>query len=130
MGLDINVPDEMPQWEAYMLDQVVKHRLTPKTFEARRGDVFIWNSYLLHGGCPIEAPGKTRQSIVSHYYSEEDARALGMRLVPEHGGYWIHRGYQAVEGFGTPPAPELPISAAVSTKMHSLAYRVRRKLAV
>jgi phytanoyl-CoA hydroxylase len=128
-GSNHNVPDEMPEWDAYMQDQVAKHQLAAKTFEARRGDVFIWNSYLLHGGCPIETPGKTRQSIVFHYYSEEDARAMRMRLVPEHGGYWIHRGHQSVEGFGTPPAPELPLSAAISTRMHSLAYRMRRKMA-
>jgi hypothetical protein len=73
----------MPKWEAYMQEQVAKLQLAAQTFEARRGDVFIWNSYLLHGGCPIARPGKTRQSIVFHYYSEEDARALRMRLVPE-----------------------------------------------
>jgi phytanoyl-CoA hydroxylase len=128
-GSNHYVPEEMTKWHAYMDEQVAKHRLTALTFEAKRGDVFIWDAHLLHGGSPIETPGKTRQSIVFHYFSEEDSRALRQRLVPEHGAYWVHRQHQPVPGVGESPAPALPASAAFATKLRDLRFRLKRKIA-
>jgi phytanoyl-CoA hydroxylase len=90
------VPEEMSQWSSYMEREVTKRGLEASTFPAKRGDVFIWSAYLLHGGSPILAPERTRKSIVFHSYSEEDSRAQGFNLVGSDGGYWFKRPHQTV----------------------------------
>lgn len=92
------IESEMPAWHRYMAGEVERLGLQPRQFAARRGDVFIWSADLLHGGSPILDPMRTRRSAVFHYFSEADCRALGARLVPQHGGYWIRRGQQPVPG--------------------------------
>ncbi|RYF79031.1 MAG: hypothetical protein EOO29_18405, partial [Comamonadaceae bacterium] len=98
-GTHHSVPEEMLQWKRYMQEQVAQHGLAPRTFAAKRGDVFIWSAYLLHGGSPINSPERTRKSIVFHYFSEKDSDALGLRLMRDpSGGYWQHRPHLAVPG--------------------------------
>ena len=104
-GKHTAIHEEMDQWHAYIRDQVQRMGLTPEVFPARRGDVFIWSAYLLHGGSPIVDPALTRKSIVFHYLSEEDCRNLNFRLIPCHGGYWMHRRHPAVPGLGESDAP-------------------------
>lgn len=41
-----------------------------KFFLAEKGDVLLWHANLLHGGSPIKTPGKTRKSMVAHYFCE------------------------------------------------------------
>ena len=36
-------------------------------FLAKRGDVLLWHSALMHGGAPPAAPERTRKSLVIHY---------------------------------------------------------------
>jgi phytanoyl-CoA hydroxylase len=105
------VPDEMPAWRAYMDAEVARRGLTPETFAAQRGDVFIWSAYLLHGGSPIRDPARTRKSVVFHYYSQEDCIAQRCTIVPYQGGFWMHRPHQAVPGLGESQAPPLPPDA-------------------
>lgn len=105
------VDPEMPLWHEYMDRQVAERGLEPSVFPARKGDVFIWSAYLLHGGSPIVDPTRTRSSIVFHYYSEEDCVANGCTLVPLAGGYWMHRPHQPVPGLGAPEAPPMPPDA-------------------
>jgi ectoine hydroxylase-related dioxygenase (phytanoyl-CoA dioxygenase family) len=107
-GKNTAIAEEMDQWRAYMREHVEAMGLTPEVFPARRGDVFVWSAYLLHGGSPIVDPTLTRKSIVFHYLSEEDCRALNFRLVPSHGGYWMHRRHPAVPGLGESDFPPLP----------------------
>ena len=92
------LPDELGAWQTWMRAQVQQHGLQSELFEARKGDVFIWNAQLLHGGSPIAEPGRTRRSIVFHYFSESDCRTMGHRLVPESGGFWIRRSHQPIPG--------------------------------
>ncbi len=101
----------MTQWDAYMKDECAKRGLQPEVFPARKGDVFIWSAYLLHGGSPIADPGRTRRSVVFHYYSEEDCIAQGVTMVPEAGGFWMHRTHQQVPGAAPAEAPPLPPNA-------------------
>jgi phytanoyl-CoA hydroxylase len=108
------VQEEMPQWHAYMERECAQRGLQPATFAARKGDVFIWSAYLLHGGSPIADPAKTRKSVVFHYYSEEDSVAQGVTLVPEAGAYWMHRSHQPVPGAGPSDAPPLPANARIA----------------
>ena len=37
---------------------------------AKAGDLLIWNAHFVHGGSPIEEKGKSRKSIVSHYFGD------------------------------------------------------------
>jgi len=50
-------------------EQMAAHRLEPKMFTAKRGQVFIWHSALLHGGGKVEDERLTRKSYVVHYSS-------------------------------------------------------------
>jgi hypothetical protein len=89
-------------------------------FQARKGDVFIWNAQLLHGGSAIAQPGRTRRSVVFHYFSESDCRAMGHRLVPESGGFWIRRSQQPIPG---------SFDARMRHRAGNVARRVRGMLA-
>lgn len=103
------VDEEMDDWNRHMQGHVQEMGLKPEVFAARRGDVFIWSAYLLHGGSPINDPSRTRTSIVFHYFSEEDSRALNSTLVPYHEGFWQHRRHQPVPDLGESDAPPLPV---------------------
>jgi ectoine hydroxylase-related dioxygenase (phytanoyl-CoA dioxygenase family) len=107
-GRHSSIPEEMDAWSAYMQAHVQRMGLEPEIFPARRGDVFIWSAYLLHGGSHIVDPKLTRKSVVFHYLSESDCRALNLTLIPCHGGYWMHRRHPAVPGVGESDAPPLP----------------------
>lgn len=89
---------QMDEWEAHYREHVRRMGLEPRTFAARRGDVFIWHADLLHGGSKVTDPERTRDSIVSHYYALADAQAQRMTLRPLNSGYWWEREPQAVPG--------------------------------
>ncbi len=108
------VQEEMGQWADYMQRECAARGLQPETFAARKGDVFIWSAYLLHGGSPIADASKTRKSVVFHYYSEEDCIAQDVTLVPESGAYWMHRRHQDVPGLGLSDAPPIPLNARIA----------------
>jgi phytanoyl-CoA hydroxylase len=110
-GTNRFIPEEMGLWRAYMDEQVKKLGLEPEVFPARRGDVFVWSAYLLHGGSPIADPNLTRKSIVFHYFSEGDCRGVNFTLVPYAGGFWLHRRHPAIPGQGESEAPPLPAPA-------------------
>ena len=59
------IQDEMPLWDRHMRAQVEALKLQPEVFLARKGDVFVWSAYLLHGGSDIRDPARTRKSVVS-----------------------------------------------------------------
>lgn len=109
------VPAEMDAWSKRMQAQTGERSLAPEVFQARKGDVLIWNAHLLHGGSTITTPGQTRRSIVFHYFSETDCRANGMRLVSESGGFWVRRTHQ-------------PIPGSLKAYLRGKASHVRRKL--
>ena len=41
--------------------------LSIQRFLPRKGDVLIWSAALMHGGSPVDNPGQTRKSLVTHY---------------------------------------------------------------
>ncbi len=90
------VPAELAQWSDYYDRKVKERELKRVVFDAKKGDVFIWHSDLLHGGAPVRNPSLTRKSLVFHYYSESDCRELGYELVEKSGAYWIKRDRQRV----------------------------------
>ena len=109
------VPGELSAWGAWMRSQVQQRGLGSELFQAGTGDVFIWHAQLLHGGSPIVERGRTRRSIVFHYFSETDCRAMGHRLVPESGGFWIRRSPQ-------------PIPGSLNARMRQRAGRAARRM--
>lgn len=90
------IRSEMPVWFDYIQRELKARGIEEKVFLAKKGDVFIWHSDLVHSGSPIRDLHRTRTSMVCHYYVESDARAMGCDLVPQHGGYWMRRLAQPV----------------------------------
>jgi phytanoyl-CoA hydroxylase len=83
--------DEIFDWFDYIDVQIRLRGLRKKTFLARKGDVFIWHSDLVHGGSPVADSKRTRCSLVSHYFGKADCADLGMDLVSAGQGYWMRR---------------------------------------
>jgi phytanoyl-CoA hydroxylase len=48
-------------------DQLQKSGLPTRHFLAKRGEVLLWHSALMHGGAPPSSPERTRKSLVVHY---------------------------------------------------------------
>ncbi len=88
---------ELPAFENYINKEIEQRGLTAETFLAKKGDVFIWHSQLFHGGRPIKDKSKTRKSLVTHYFTNEDFPKLNPPKVCEHGGY-MNRKPQKVPG--------------------------------
>lgn len=109
------VPKEMGDWGSYMQARLRDRQLCCELFQANKGDVFIWNAQLLHGGSPITERERTRRSIVFHYFSESDCRAMGSRLMPANGGFRIKR-------------PPQPIPGSINAWMRNRAGRTGRHL--
>jgi ectoine hydroxylase-related dioxygenase (phytanoyl-CoA dioxygenase family) len=85
------IRSEMPAWLDHIGREMRARGIEEKVFLARKGDVFIWHSDLVHAGSPIRDLRRTRRSMVCHYYGEADARAEGNDLVAHHQGYWLRR---------------------------------------
>jgi ectoine hydroxylase len=45
--------------------------LERKIFIAKKGDVFIWHTNLIHGGMPVKNTALTRKSMVIHNYAKD-----------------------------------------------------------
>lgn len=121
--------DEMPHWADYMADAVEQRGLEEQTFLAKQGDLFIWHAHLLHGGSEIATPGRTRNSLVSHFWTATDAKALDLDIKPLAKGYWYDRPPQPVPA----PAPAAEAGAdsaaaapAAAEPRRSLWERLRR----
>jgi phytanoyl-CoA hydroxylase len=89
-------PDEEADWFDYIDVQIRLRGLKERRFIARKGDVLVWHSGLVHGGCPVRDPGRTRGSMVCHYYGESDCRERDLDLVSMSGAYWMRRLAQPV----------------------------------
>ncbi len=59
------------KYEAKIEELVESKNLTPQTFLAKKGDIFIWHANLVHGGSPVLDKNKTRKSMVVHYFAED-----------------------------------------------------------
>ncbi|WPP52893.1 phytanoyl-CoA dioxygenase family protein [Catalinimonas niigatensis] len=57
------------------IEKLIKqNNLQLKYFHASKGDVLIWHANMLHGGSKINDPGRTRHSMVMHYYGKDVIR--------------------------------------------------------
>lgn len=89
------IVEEMPDFREYIEVEIRKRNLEPKSFRAKKGDVFIWHAQLFHGGSPINDPNQTRRSLVTHYFTEEDFPSHRPTKINEFGSY-MDRGAQSV----------------------------------
>jgi phytanoyl-CoA hydroxylase len=80
---------EVEQFSDYMAGEVEKRGLEEQRFLARKGDLFIWHALLLHGGSEICNPGLTRNSLVTHFFTQTDCEQLPTDLRPLPGGWWM-----------------------------------------
>ena len=95
---------EMPRWCDYMAEEVDRRGLQEERFLARKGDLFIWSALLLHGGSEIVDPALTRQSLVTHYWTQTDCEAKSWDLRPGPTGWWIFKPPLEVPGDPSPVA--------------------------
>lgn len=84
------VPAEMPQCTAYLQREIAARGLAEVEFRGKSGDVFIWHAQLLHGGRAIRDMGKTRSSLVVHYWRACDVPSSKVRVDPAAGSYLGH----------------------------------------
>lgn len=82
---------ELPAWAAAMQHELDTRALQPVHVLAGAGDLVVWHADLMHGAAPITDPTLTRKSLVAHYFSVEDARARGYRLVRHGSAFWWKR---------------------------------------
>ncbi len=81
-------------WETHMKSACERMGLKPRTFAAKKGDVFLWHSAMVHGGSLVVDKQRTRKSLVSHYSDikayPEDWRNKGKtpRQVEMNGGVY------------------------------------------
>ncbi|MBU1347605.1 MAG: phytanoyl-CoA dioxygenase family protein [Alphaproteobacteria bacterium] len=82
--------DEFDQCRAYLDTEISKRGLKPVRFSGEAGDVFIWHGQLIHGGSKIEDFGRTRNSLVVHYWRAEDVEARAVRRDSAGRAYLAH----------------------------------------
>jgi ectoine hydroxylase-related dioxygenase (phytanoyl-CoA dioxygenase family) len=74
---DIKSTSETPSYDDYkeyedFIEKIVKvNKLEKKKFLAKKGDLLIWSSNIIHGGSPVTKAGSTRWSQVTHYFFED-----------------------------------------------------------
>ena len=83
----------------YHDEESARRGLAPKLFEAKRGDVLIWHSALLHGGGPVSDEKLTRKSFVVHYSTLRQHPSREIAVV-EDGKEWIWSTRQLLDGRG------------------------------
>ncbi len=59
------------RYEEKIAEIIEEEGLKSKTFHTQPGDLLIWHANLIHGGDPIADPGRTRKSMVVHYFAED-----------------------------------------------------------
>ncbi|MCB9034512.1 MAG: phytanoyl-CoA dioxygenase family protein [Chitinophagales bacterium] len=59
------------KYEAKIQSLLDKNQIQAKTFLAKKGDIFIWHSKLVHAGLPILHPTLTRKSMVLHFFAKD-----------------------------------------------------------
>lgn len=73
IGLPLTEPraSKYQEYERFLDRLLEAADLRKETVQPRKGEAFIWAANLLHGGEPIDDPGSTRRSQVTHFYFED-----------------------------------------------------------
>ena len=96
------MPEEMPQFDAYIDQALAAENLEVVDLSAEPGDLFIWHAQLYHGGAPIVDPSITRRSIVTHYFSTADV-GEGDRQDLGCGRFILKRNHQTAQEWSVQP---------------------------
>jgi phytanoyl-CoA hydroxylase len=65
-------PEEHARFLDSLDEDAVRYQHVKSSFLAKKGDVLIWHGDLAHGGAPINEPGSTRKSLVTHLTAGSD----------------------------------------------------------
>lgn len=63
--------ESYPRYEDKVESVIAASGLPRQYFHARKGDLLIWHANLIHGGSAIREAGRTRKSMVCHYYGKD-----------------------------------------------------------
>lgn len=63
--------NEYPEYEDFIEKIAETNSFEKKKFLAKKGDLLIWSSNIIHGGSPVIKEGSTRWSQVTHYFFED-----------------------------------------------------------
>jgi len=63
--------EEYEEYEDFIEKIVDVYNFEKKPFYAKKGDVLIWSSNIIHGGSKILNENSTRYSMVTHYYFKD-----------------------------------------------------------
>jgi len=63
--------DSYGDYEGFIGKIMKANHIENKQFLAKKGDVLIWSSNIIHGGSPVIKEGSTRWSQVTHYFFED-----------------------------------------------------------
>lgn len=81
----LNVIDsEFARCRDYVHAEIERRGLPLVRYQGQPGDVFIWHGQLIHGGSPIVDFGRTRSSLVVHYWRALDVPEGSVRR--DHAG--------------------------------------------
>ena len=70
-------------------EQVSKNNLTPKQFLAKKGDVLIWHSRLMHRGSKPNKTDILRKSLICHYSGIHHRPDMPLKKQHKDGGYYF-----------------------------------------
>jgi ectoine hydroxylase-related dioxygenase (phytanoyl-CoA dioxygenase family) len=59
------------EYENFIAKIITANEFEKKTFLAKKGDLLIWSSNILHGGSSVTKEGSTRWSQVTHYFFKD-----------------------------------------------------------
>lgn len=80
-------------------EQLANSGLPVRQFLAKRGEVLVWHSALMHGGAPPQTPERTRKSLVIHY-STLRSQPTRLAAVSEEGGESVFETNEILERDG------------------------------
>jgi len=77
----VGIPRDAPEAECSQIyaeryyeanrQRMIDHGLEPYEFLAKKGQVLLWHSNIVHGGARITRPDSTRRSLIVHYFGAE-----------------------------------------------------------
>jgi len=102
LGIDLSVLESEAHGYLQYEQQIEKlartHGFERKVFTAKKGDALIWAANLIHGGSPVNDPGSSRWSQVTHYLFE-DCLHYTPRLSDEvRGNFYVRRPINVATG--------------------------------
>ncbi|WPU98029.1 phytanoyl-CoA dioxygenase family protein [Mucilaginibacter sp. cycad4] len=68
---DSNNYGDYKEYEDFIEEIIEVNSFEKKVFHAKKGDVLIWSSNILHGGMPVLKADSSRWSQVTHYFFED-----------------------------------------------------------